>query len=180
MRIYIGYDQDSECPNEFDGWEVRSFSNRHVNFTHPDSFDMDEVEAGRAFLLSYYEHGNCIWKLNEDSPFTCPWDSVGVAGIVRWNGTDTLEQNFDTPEQIKDSARSFVEVYTKWCNGEVYYYDIINDEGVTVEACGGFIGTDYIREEIDAAVKYLQTEGDPLAPSGEGIIITGDAAWIMD
>jgi len=149
--VEIWHDQDAPNPMDNDGsWKLYSFSTRHVNFKHPDEFRgigfTRKLQVGTAFLLSYYEHGNCVWSLRNEGP-QCQWDSVRTAGILVWEespsnmGAKTLE------ERAKD-ARAFLKDYTAYCNGECYGYTITDEQGEIINSCGGYFDLDWIKEEI--------------------------------
>lgn len=197
-RLKISYSEDTESPNEWDGWKVKSFNNRHSNHIDPYSILSESVnpktnlpdftntelqekyEKGLLFFLSYYEHGNCIWSLINELPLgaNCPFDSVRIMGIVVWEeDEDNLGEN-KSIEYRKESARSFVETYTQWCNGEIYGYQLstikecphcgqeTEDE---IDSCWGF----YDKESmIDNFIGYI--------PKGTEVEIVGNCDFFLD
>jgi hypothetical protein len=164
-----------------DGFKLYSFSNRLKSYRAPSDFFDDngrprmwlrnKLRAGTAFLLSYYEHGGCVWSLRGEGP-QCQWDSVDVAGVLVWERKPGDLQ--PTYAKRRESAKTTLETYTSWCNGEVYGYSV--DEVVTlpcghteekdVDSCFGFYGNDldYMAEQVRAAI-----DGDP------DVEIKGDA-----
>lgn len=172
LTITIGYDQDTDNPTQNDGaWKLYSFSTRHVNFKHPDHFFTEnrklktkysnKVRVGLAFLLGYHEHGNCQWALSgEQQP--CQWDSVNVAGILIWE-EPASNMGAKTKEDRAKDARSFLEEYTNWCNGECYYYSIEDENGNDCGGCGGLIGADTL---FDCMSEDIET-GDVWEFKGE-------------
>lgn len=174
--ILLWHDQDAESPTEYDGaWKLYSFSRRHKAFKHPDHFFEDgalnaelqrKLDSGLAFLLSYYEHGLCVWSLKGTGP-QCPWDSVDVAGILVWEHAED-EMGATTVEARTKDAASFLESYTAWCNGQVYGFTIEDErtlpcghtERVDLESCGGYYGNDLkcmaeaIREGLNGDKDY--------------------------
>lgn len=171
--ISVEYDQCAENPLE--GCDamgnIYSFSTRHGNFLHPD----EVLQQFDVFVtLGYYEHGLCQWAVSGEQ-HSCPWDSVNVAGI--WVPDKYLLEELETvPEaekqgKLEEWARQACKVYTDWCNGQCYYYnveefDLVRDEykdAITShdyylnnqvptgqDSCGGFYG------EIEYAVEMLQ------------------------
>jgi hypothetical protein len=155
IEIQVMHDHGVENPCEWDcSWTVYSFNTRHGIYRDPDTFDADEMESlaakGLAFPLGYYEHGNCLWTLAGTGP-SCPWDSVGFAGWIVWEG-DESDIGGDAEQRRKDAA-GFLDLYTRWCNGETYYISKVRripeddtGEGSYEEdddaCCGGFIGMD--------------------------------------
>lgn len=176
--VRIEHDSDTESPAEYGGWVLHSFSRRHRSFTDPDTLGLGSIgfrrklACGTAFLLSYYEHGNCQWALR-GCGVSCPWDSVDVAGVLIWSDKPRdLAKDFDTRRK---SAESFLSEYTDWCNGACYYfsiteYDDEGDEVRDVDSCGGFIGSDRVLDCIREALADVGEDDD--------IEVRGDCAWI--
>jgi len=156
VRVHVDHDPDVECPNENCGWELRSFNQRHVNFSHPDNYNPAEdiglrrkLECETAFIVSAYDHGQIHWALPGECT-QCQWDTAQVAGILIWPSDETPPK----PEHRKDSARSFLAEFTNWSNGECYCYQIFEDETSDyLCGCGGYIGWDHLigclKEDIE-------------------------------
>lgn len=159
VRLTVAPDQDAENPLEYDGWRVVSFSRRHQNFGSPEKYFGEtedgerypliglrsKLRAGTAFLLSYYEHGSCVWSLRGEGP-RCRWDSVDVAGVLLWEGDIRNLGPRDYSGREKD-ARTVLEAYTDWCNGMAMWYSIGDAEGdKSFAGCGGIFGTDSLAE----------------------------------
>lgn len=156
--VKIFHDEDAESPMEFDGsWTLYSFNRRHVNYKNPAAFFGDfgepndelkeKLNVGLAFILSYYEHGSCIWS-RQGMGQQCQWDTVGVAGVLVWeHKPDDLAKTIE--ERAKD-ADIFLATYTAWCNGEVYGYSVEEEvkkpcghmEIEHGDSCYGFFGPD--------------------------------------
>jgi hypothetical protein len=183
--ITIGHDHDNGSPSDWGGWKLYSFCRRHTSHRDPEEFFPDgkptlavrnKLRAGTAFLLSYYEHGRCMWSLAGTGP-QCQWDTVQRAGILMWEG-EAKPFKGTYAEREKD-AECFLDTYTSWCNGEVYWYKV--EEVVTMPcghteirdvpdaSCGGFYGLDHMKEEIMAAL-----DGDT------DVSLKGDAAAMFD
>jgi hypothetical protein len=135
-------------------------------------------------FLSYYEHGNCLWDVQGGERYgMCPdkqWDGVGTAGF--WVPNDVLlgeiryrfnkwkkEQKLrkTTKEQrseqyakiTRELARQCCETYTSWCNGDCYgyvveLYNALGDEVEHLDSCWGFIGDDYVKEQLAETFKH--------------------------
>lgn len=168
VTVKIDFDQDVESPLDADGqWTLYSFSTKHRNFKHPEELGLGErgsddipkilnpglrrkLEVGLAFFVSYYEHGSCVWSLRGSGP-NCRWDSVDCAGLLVWEhkpnelGAKTFE------DRAKDAA-TFLDVYTSWCNGDCYCWDMDDAVG---DGCGGYIGPDlkYMFDDIRNALR---------------------------
>jgi len=168
VNLTIAHDPDVECPSDWDGWKLYSFSTRHINFKHPEEAGIgrdgqglflgiqSKLKAGTAFVLSYFEHGGCVWSLMGEGP-QCQWDSVRVAGLLYWDGKPK-DVGKDYAERRK-SAIGFLEQYTEWANGECYYYVIEDaDTGETLDSCGGFIGGESFKGQVLEALKHYDAK----------------------
>src|SRR5262249_22422966 len=124
---------DADAPNPLEEWDemgtILSLNRRHANHISA-SVDALLEDNPDAVPLSYYEHGLCLWTVAGELPAAvqCPWDSVGIAGF--WLPDQlTLEAarpygGWTRRQFMRIRARQACEVYTQWCNGEVYGYEI--------------------------------------------------------
>lgn len=168
LKIRVEHDQDVDNPSEEgDGqWTLYSFNRNHSSFKHPEELGLGalneqgnptvknpglrrKLDVGLAFVLSYFEHGGCIWSLKGAGP-QCRWDTVQVAGLLVWENKPSDMGPKDFEGRRKDAAE-FLKTYTAWCNGECYCYMVEDESGETVDSCGGFIGPDldYMFEAMD-------------------------------
>jgi hypothetical protein len=94
----------------------------------------------------------------------CPWDSVAFAGV--WlPDAETLVSarnygGFTRRMFMRKRAREACDVYTQWCNGEVYGYQVERviacgtcggEHAEAVDSCWGFFGLDQCLSEARAA-----------------------------
>jgi len=130
--IEIKTDDFAENPCDWGNYKTYSFNRKHTNYMHRnDALQTfaEDIKFGKAFVLSYYEHGMCVWNLKGEGQ-TCPFDSVQVAGILHILSEDLYND--------LDSARSFLKTYTSWCNGCVYSFRVKD----TCEHCGGVVDSE--------------------------------------
>lgn len=186
LTIYVDYDSDTGNPldPQEKSWRVVSFNSRHIGFEHPDIYFDDGLpnealqtllNAGKAWLLSYYEHGQGAWFLKgtgSERGLQCQWDTAQTAGIL-FADPDWHE----TPE--RPAAKTVEEIlseYNDWYNGNCYYYSIINDCKEALDSCGGFVGResliDHLREEHEELF-----QGDYLSPL---VTVTGPASFVLE
>jgi hypothetical protein len=170
---------DGETPNPLEDWSemgtVLSLNRRHINFD-PEGVADAIGNNPDAVPLSYFEHGRCLWCVSGELPALarCPWDSAGLAGVwlpdvatlasARHYGGST-RQHF-----MRKRARLACDAYTRWCNGEVYGYEIERitacdcchtENAERVESCWGFYGREECLAEARAAVA-ARAEARPL------------------
>ena len=146
-RVTLFNDDCPENPCDDFGWRVVSFNRNHVNFAHPEGYvNRDgspvhiglrrKLEAGTAYILSYYEHGSSAWMLAHSKEWAATpdkqWDGCSVAGILLWE--DKPNYIGKTPELRREAASAFIEVYTNWCNGNVYGFRV--EKVVECDTCG--------------------------------------------
>lgn len=155
VEIYHDLDVENPC-DEYSTWRLYSFSPKHLSYRDPDDFFPggkatpelgDKLKNGLAWILSYFEHGNCVWMLSDEPRGILAgdwrWDGVDVAGVLVWERPPG-ELGLQTKEERRAAAAAFAKIYTSWCNGETYYYNVTDSEGDEVDASGGFIGVDHL------------------------------------
>jgi hypothetical protein len=167
IRIF----HDPHAGNPLEDWSemgtILSLSSRHANFD-PAAVQVAVMTNRDAVLLSYFEHGRCLWAVGGELPAAarCPFDSVTFAGV--WlpdDETIASAKNYGGRTRIhfmRKRARQACEVYTQWCNGEVYGYEVesVNicphcgqESAAPVDSCWGFYGLDYCLGEARAMVE---------------------------
>ena len=128
-------------------------------------------------LLSYGEHGLCRWWVADGGYGTFGhWDAVQVAGALIWQGDDSEREWWAsrTDAERREAYDLICQNYTDWCNGETYYYMIerweVGDtcdkcghgeaDWVTEDSCGGFIGDEFVIDEVVAYLSYPLEDAD--------------------
>lgn len=114
--------------------------------------------AKRAHWVERYEHGQVRYALtNESSQVDRQWDVAHGVGVL------LLDCDWDgTPDELTEIARSLLDNYTSWCNGDVWgicHFVIDPDTGEELEddACWGYIGSDHAEEELKSGhANYLE------------------------
>src|SRR5262245_27751229 len=104
LKLNLSHDADLENPCDHDGWRVHSFCRRHAAFRHPADLGLGNIDPatglpriknpglrsklknGLAFVLSYYQHGQCLWFLHGEEPagVEFQWDGTRIAGLLVW------------------------------------------------------------------------------------------------
>lgn len=204
VRVTIDHDLDVDSPCDRDE-EFRFVSfNRYVIGSEPiDNYIRgftaegeaipanpglaSKLRAGTAFWISLYDHSSRTWTLKGEG-YHDRWDSTVYAGILLWDhDPNDIGRTYEEREK---AARTFIEEYTDWAEGNTYYYkiekivadhgfdpemdDVDDLEGVEeIDSCGGFIGEDWLTQNIREAIKDNGLEDAEL-------IVEGDASWIAD
>lgn len=143
--------------------------------------DVDEDEPcnnfryPEGFWLSHYEHGQRHWSIQGTVNYPdMQWDGVRTAGYLEVIVSDDEREWWnDYPDEDKlKAAKSMMEEYTNWLNGEVYGYVFENvreehcDKGFThtyegedvSDSCWGFIGWEWLQDAVtDITTAYGAT-----------------------
>ena len=164
-RITVYPDGDASSPLDWcEMGTILSLNRRHGNFD-PNGIDDAIANNPDAVPLSYYEHTLSRWSVAGElpAPCRCPWDSVPFAGV--WLPDDqTLASarnygGWTRRQFMRIRARQACEVYTQWCNGDIYGFEIARialcpccgeDKEEPVESCWGFYGLEHCRSEARA------------------------------
>lgn len=182
--LSIEVDQDAPCPMEGDGqWTLVSFNRHSIHYDNPEKYlrvtndgsrvvpaDIglaSKMRAGLAFVLQYYEHGLGRYDIQGNGP-QCQWDTTNFGGILIWNHNPKDMGSRTYADRQKD-AESFLEEYNGWMNGDAYGYSLDDREGNIVDGCWGYIGTDYMSQEIATHFK-----------EGDRVKLIGGADYALD
>jgi hypothetical protein len=142
LKIELVRDIDAESPRE---WENQWVFHCQALRTH-DLGDSDSAPpVGVATTPIYaYEHGGIVLSL---SPFSCPLDSgqIGVAWPKEASATlIDLESELAT--------------YNQYLSGDVWGFAVFNKDGVLVDSCYGFYGTESAIGEAHCWIDWYVAE----------------------
>lgn len=120
-------------------WRLHSFSRSHKHYTNPVELqvvvDRDHVhevcnrelqrklEAGHAYWLSYFEHGECLWmRVGGPVPpgVEFKWDGVRYAGLLELQDKFNAAK-FASVAEATASADAFLTEFNSWANGVGWY-----------------------------------------------------------
>jgi hypothetical protein len=94
------------------------------------------------------------------SPFSCRWDS-GQIGFVLVSKKQALEEyggvrvSSKTKVKIESVVEAEVKTYTQYVEGEVYGFQIVDEDDDIVDSCYGFYGTDFA---TNGMLEYIDHE----------------------
>jgi len=143
----LGDDHDLDY-NDFQGWEDM---NKHL---------VKDLDAVVILPLYLYDHSGITIST---SPFSCGWDS-GQVGLIYMDKKTLLSEAPGKPKILTKQAKEWalkylerdVEIYDQYITGEVYRYEITDDEGEVVESCGGMYGEEFCQSQGEAELANLQ------------------------
>lgn len=154
MKYKIIRDTDAESPRDDDN--VGTMHCGHQRYTlgdkdAPTPFVDDDYRAKvqRPDVLTYlpiymYDHSGLAFS---HTPFHCPWDSglLGWHYVTREKAAEAWPSVTDEDELIERAVACMnteLEAYGHFISGEVYGYQVINEDGEEIDSCWGFIGDD--------------------------------------
>lgn len=89
-----------------------------------------------------YEHGDVVYRLGEAHGFD--YSNNGFYIITDESAKEVGTKPKDWKKQVEEELKT----YTQWCNGEVYYFVLYDEDGEMVDSCGGFYNIDDIKEHL--------------------------------
>lgn len=162
--IKIEYDDINESPRNWDNiGTMICFHKRYDlgdkhNFRHEDYNNWEEMqeaikkEFGKCIILPLYlyDHSGLSLKTFLHG-FHGAWDCGKVGFIVcsyaKAKKEFILKKGQSIKKRIEKCLLNEIETYSKYLNGEVYYFKIEDKDGETIDSCGGWY------EENDAIVE---------------------------
>jgi len=160
MHYNIVEDSQPTSPREFDNLgKILYTSNRHIlGDENVSSEKIQYIIDSKDYIhlpVYAYIHGSIV--LNTTG-FSCPWDS-GMSGII-YVSKNKVREDFKKKlisnklyNTVLDILKSEVDVFSKYLNGEVYGYEILNDKEEIIDSCYGYYGF----EEAEIAAKETMT-----------------------
>lgn len=169
LTVEIRYDETSYGPRfEQDNlsrlicWHRRyNLGDKH-GFGSPDDFKDWWTAYGKGGILLplfLYDHSGITISTQ---PFSCRWDS-GQVGWAYITATKLAEEFPDLPpdqrlQRGEDIIQTEVDEYDSYLRGEVYSVHIIDQEGQTLDICGGHLGRETVKEAaMEVAHQWLPT-----------------------
>lgn len=168
LTVSIHYDEDPRDPREWDNvgtmihWHSRyDLGDRKIDRTEQDALERGGVPllfrylrrfegATHMIKLGLYDHSGLTMYAGGGTAVgdAAGWDS-GTVGVI----FDTSEGRKITgcpPEHIDQALRGEIEEYDQFLRGAVYAYQIVNDEGDTLDSCGSFYSLEDATNEARA------------------------------
>lgn len=152
MEYRIVHDETPMSPREYES-SLSILVLFHKRYNLPNEFGLDytqyegwadmradiEAEGGINILPVWaYDHGSMAIAVAENNPFSCPWDS-GQLGFV-FTTEERLEWTGADRDRIEEFMKMEVDEYSRYLNGEVYGYEIVDERGEVVDSCWGYYG----------------------------------------
>ena len=167
--------QDSFA-NEVDTWvkdEVREDFNNGVDIEKSLAKHFGEI----ALVLPVYKysHGCSLYSTGSfiGRAHHAAWDSsqTGFIFVTKEAARKRFGRKRITQtvlDQINDCLVGEIKYFSAYANGDVYGFNILDDDGESVDSCWGFYDydecVDYAKEEIDMMVKRINEAPETRAP----------------
>lgn len=172
LQVVIRPDPDLECPADHDNaWRLYSFNSNHSSYKHPSELRLGlsilpdgtpeapktlqrKIEAGLAFWVSYFEHGDSLWfRMNTPAPagVEFQFDGRRIAGIVVWEHK-LSDLGAETYEERARDVDYFLRDYTAWVNGDCQCWYLEDQNGEVVDSGSGQYQMDALMEDLAYAL----------------------------
>ena len=158
--LSIFYDTDPESPREWTN--LGKFVSRGTIIPSEVDFRCTRSKEDDIHSLKYYHDARVIlsvyayvhsgttisWK-----PFSCPWDSGQVGWYIAtkkdiltwWPGWKHVSPK--RQEKVEDTLKAEISTYDQYLQGEVYGYELVDEEENLQDSCWGFYKVDDILEQ---------------------------------
>lgn len=158
-RLKLVQDSITDSPREWDNLgKMICFHGRYDlgdkhNYNADDYSGWGEMEKAiikeenPAVILPLYLYDHSGISIST-SPFSCRWDS-GQIGFVLVSKKQALEEyggvrvSSKKKAKIKSVVEAEIETYTKYVEGEVYGFEIVDENDDIIDSCYGFFGYDH-------------------------------------
>jgi hypothetical protein len=158
-KLKVIHDYNAESPRAWDNiGTMVCFHNRYDlgdnhNYNADDYSGWGEMEKAIikqdnvAVILPLYLYDHSGQSIST-SPFSCRWDS-GQVGFIVVSKKKALEEfggkivTKKLKERLEKILEGEVETYNKYIEGEVYGFQIVDEDDEVIDSCYGFYGTDF-------------------------------------
>lgn len=165
LRVNIVQDNDPISPREFDNLGTILYSSTRYQLGDKcvSRQEIQEiVEDPNNITLPVYAYIHSGIVLNT-SGFSCPWDS-GQSGII-YVSKQKIREEFKVKKlsaklkaKVLEILKSEVEIYSHYLSGEVYGYQLLDENDDVVDSCYGFYSYNEAEEASNDALNYYNKE----------------------
>lgn len=155
LKVTIKQDTDAEAPFSHG---ITIYYNQSSRYTlgenNVSATTLDDLERASkdkdgdiyGFPVYAMVHGTISLQL---TPFYCPFDS-GRSGIV------TVDRDlFESEDEAREAAGYHVEEFSGYIGGDVYGFEVTDEDGEVLDSCWGFYGFDYCKKEAAASASHI-------------------------
>jgi hypothetical protein len=158
-RLKVLHDSSADSPRNWDNLGKMICFHRGYDLGDKHNYNADDYnswgemekaiikEENPAVILPLYMYDHSGISIST-SPFGCRWDS-GQIGFVLVSKKQALEEfggvrvSSKKKVKIESIIEAEVETYTQYVEGEVYGFQIVDEDNEVIDSCYGFYGTDF-------------------------------------
>lgn len=165
MKLNIVTDQDPENPRlGFTFGTIYYSSYRYILGDQQVSKDRIEeiIKDEDMVYLPVYAYIHSGVALNTTG-FSCPWDS-GMSGIIAVS-KDDIRKEFNVKritksvmDKVNNLLKCEVDTFSKYLNGEVYGFEVVDESGNIVDSCYGFYSEEDAISQGNDSLKFHQNK----------------------
>jgi len=170
-KLVVEYCDFVENPREWDNLGTMVCFHRRYdlgdkhNYNHNDYDSWEEMERAIiknenvAVILPLYLYDHSGITMNTTG-FGCDWDS-GQVGFIFISKQKALQEyggkivTKKLKERLVTYLTNEVETYDQYISGDVYQFEILDENGEFEDSCGGFYGSDITKNGI---LDYVSSE----------------------
>lgn len=190
-RLKLVHDSSPDSPRNWDNLGTMICFHRRYDLGDNHNYNSDDYsgweEMKKAIIkeenpavilpLYMYDHSGITIRT---TPFSCRWDS-GQIGFILVSKKKALEEfggkivTAKLKERIEKILEGEVETYSQYVEGDVYGFQIVDEDDNHIDSCYGFYGSDHkengmldhidhellglsSREELEQLIDTLEVE----------------------
>jgi len=159
LRLEIFYDEYTDSPREWDNLGIMALKHSRYNLSNEINVNMREFDTineleeyinenydVRLMLgVSMYDHSGVSLSLCNYDNFIGGWDT-SLIGLIFIENNEMFKQYYSdySDEKLEEILQNEVDLYSQYLNGEIYRYELYDDEGNEIDSCSSFYSIDEI------------------------------------
>ena len=146
--IVVSRSYDSPDKNDFLYNIIKNTGDVADNQKHHIELIKEEIESSinekvlAIYPISQYDHSGVCYSLGNKKGFD--YSNNGFYIVTDKTSAELGVKEEDFEKVIKDE----LEIYNKYCSGEIYDFVLYDEEGNFKDSCGGFYSFDEIKEYL--------------------------------
>ena len=161
----VSYDEYTDSPREWDNLSKLALKHSRYNLPNETDINLNDIESLSELVdivnsmydikvlkfVSMYDHSGVSLSIHDIDDIPSGFDNslIGIAFIE--NNEEIKEYYADTTdEKLTEYLYNEVKTYSQYLNGEVYRFDVIDDEtGEQLDCGGGYYSVEEAMTESD-------------------------------